>query len=151
MAPLLPVALGIGLIVLLGTQKAKAKAVEPARRPVQPGVPSDFEPETDCIPPTAAALAQVLAESEMTPEDMGRFATSLEVLGFPAAANCLRAILQGQSELDCVPAVAQALETDIREASPTKLETYAVILQSAGRSGAANCLVAAAQQKRRAA
>ncbi len=144
--PLLPIALGVGLIVLMSGREAKAKD-KPA--PARPGTPSPIEPPTDCIPATAAALAQVLSESEMSPEQVGNFATALEVLGFPAAANCLRAILQGASELDCVPAVATALEHDIRTASPQKLETYAVILQSEGRTGAANCLVEAAQQKRR--
>ena len=144
---MLPIALGIGLIVLLGSQKAKA-ATPPPRAP-QGGVPSDFPaPETDCIPASAAALAQVIAESEMTPEQLSQFATDLQILGFPAAANCLRAILQGQSELNCTPVVATALEHDIRNAPAEKLETYAVILQSGGRTGAANCLVAAARQKR---
>jgi hypothetical protein len=146
--PLLPIALGLGLILLLGSEK-KAQAAAPApSRPPQPGFPSGVEPETDCIPASAAALAQTLADSQMTPEQLGTFAVDLEVLGFPAAANCLRAILQGQSELNCVPAVAVALEHDIRNGTPEKLETYAVILSSAGMAGAANCLVAAAAQKR---
>jgi hypothetical protein len=146
--PLLPIMLGVGLIVLLSGQK-KAQAGAPARPP-QPGVPAPF-PSSDCIPPTAAALSQVLSESEMTPEQLGQFALDLELLGFPAAANCLRAILQGQSELDCRAAVATALEHDIRGAGPEKLEVYAVILQSAGRTGAATCLVELAKQRRGAA